>query len=225
MQAASRLKAEQVLVPSECAFCTFKRDYPWRNPEHPYEWSDGTVSRILENEEYAGTQISCRTHKVSDKSGMVIPVPEEERYRVENTHEAIIGLETGEIVRRIRAHKRRPVKLGEADLLLGMVFCADCGHTLHISQSGSWDESRYTYVCGTYNGHKKECTPHTIRALHLWQLAKSLRSDSRGQRGICRTDSRQADWAGEEGTGGKRKGSVAGEETFGSAGQPAGQGV
>lgn len=114
MQAASRLKAEQVLVPSECAFCTFKRDYPWRNPEHPYEWSDGTVSRILKNEEYTGTQISCRTHKVSDKIGMVIPVPEEERYRVENTHEAIIGLETWEIVRRIRAHKRRPVKLGEA---------------------------------------------------------------------------------------------------------------
>ena len=64
-QIANRLKAEKVLVSAEYAFRTFQRDHPWRNPERPYEWSDGTISKILENEEYTGVQISCRTHKVS----------------------------------------------------------------------------------------------------------------------------------------------------------------
>lgn len=168
---ANRLKEEKILVPAEYASRTFQRDHPWRNPERPYDWSDGTVSRILENEEYTGVQISCRTHKVSYKSDTVVPVPQEAQYRVEDAHEAIIDRETWKIVQRIRAHKHRPVKLGEADLLSGMVFCADCGHVLRISRCGSWDESRYTYVCGTYSGHREECTPHTIKAMHLRQLA------------------------------------------------------
>ena len=101
----------------------------------------------------------------------MVPVPEEEQYRVENAHEAIIDRETWEIVQRIRSQRRRPVKMGEADLLSGMVFCADCGSILRISRCGNWDESKYTYTCGKYSGHKEECTPHTIKAVHLRQLA------------------------------------------------------
>lgn len=170
-QIANRLKAEKILVPTEYAFRVFKRDHPWRNPERPYDWSDRTVSRILENSDYIGIQISCKTHKVSYKSSLVVPVPEESQYRVEDAHEPIIDRETWEIVQRIRAQKRRPVKMGEADLLSGMVFCADCGHVFHLHRSRDWDESKYTYVCGTYHNHKDECTPHTIKALHLRQLA------------------------------------------------------
>ena len=169
-QIANRLKAEKILVPAEYAFRTFHRDHPWRNPERPYEWSDGTISKILENEEYTGVQISCRTHKVSYKSKIVVPVPEENQYRVENAHGAIIDRETWEIVQRIRSQKRRPVKMGEADLLSGMVFCADCGHVFHLSRSRDWDESKYKYTCGTYHNHKEECTPHAIKAIHLRQL-------------------------------------------------------
>lgn len=58
-------------------------------------------------------QISCRTHKVTYKSDMVIPV-QEDQYHMEGAHEAIIDLETWEIVQRICTYKRRPVKLGEA---------------------------------------------------------------------------------------------------------------
>lgn len=172
-QIANRLKAEKVLVPSEYAFRVFKRDHSWRNPERPYDWSDGTVSRILENPDYIGVQTSCKTHKVSYKSDLVVPVPEEKQYRVEDAHEPIIARETWEIVQRIRSQKRRPVKFGEIDLFSGMVFCADCGHVLHLSRCRSQDESKYTYVCGTYHGHKEECTPHTIKAVHLRQVVLS----------------------------------------------------
>ena len=170
-QIANRLKAEKILVPTEYAFRAFKRNHPWRNPERPYDWSDGTVSKILENSDYIGVQISCKTHKVSYKSNLVVPVLEENQYRVEDAHEPIIDRETWEIVQRIRDQKRRPVKMGEADLLSGMVFCADCGHVFHLHRSRDWDEIKYTNVCGTYHNHKDECTPHTIKALHLRQLA------------------------------------------------------
>lgn len=93
--------------------------------------------------------------------------PEEERYRVENAHEPIVDRELWDIVQRVRANKRRPTKLGKMDMLAGMVQCADCGNTHYLCRCGSWDESKYTYVCGKYHRHKEECTPHTVKALHL----------------------------------------------------------
>lgn len=169
-QIAKRLEAQQIPVPAEYAWRKFGRDHSCRNPDRPYAWSDGTVARILENPDYIGTQVNRKIHKVSYKSDKVIRVPEEEQYRFENAHEPIIDRETWEVVQKIRANRRRPTKMGEMDVLSGMVFCADCGHVLHLCRCGSWNESQYAFVCGTYHGHKEECTPHTIKALHLRQL-------------------------------------------------------
>ncbi|MFQ9801138.1 MAG: hypothetical protein ACLR23_21925 [Clostridia bacterium] len=35
-----------------------------------------------------------------------------------------------------------------------MVQCADCGNTHYLCRCGSWDESKYTYVCGKHHRHK-----------------------------------------------------------------------
>ena len=169
-QIAKRLEREKVLVPTEYAYRKFGRGHSSRNPYFPYRWQDSTIARMLENTDYIGVQVSCKTHKPSYKSDLVVEVPEEERYRVENAHEPIIDREIWEIVQMIRANRRRPTKMGEMDVLAGMVFCADCGHVLHLCRCGSWNESQYTFVCGTYHGHKEECTPHTIKALHLRRL-------------------------------------------------------
>lgn len=169
-QIANLLKKEKVLVPAEYAFRVFGREHATRNPNHPYDWSSGTVARILENEDYIGNQISCKTHKISYKSDLVLSVPDEEQVRIDGAHEPIIPKELWDIVQEIRAHKRRPTKMGEMDMLSGLVCCADCGHTHHLCRCGKWEESKYTYVCGTYHGHKDECTPHTIKAVHLKML-------------------------------------------------------
>lgn len=166
-QIAKRLERERVLVPTEYAYRKFGRNHSGRNPDFPYRWPNSTVARILENTDYIGVQVSCKTHKPSYKSDLVVEVPEEERYRVENAHEPIIDRELWDIVQRVRENKRRPTKLGEMDMLAGMVQCADCGSTHYLCRCGSWDESKYTYVCGKYHRHKEECTPHTVKALHL----------------------------------------------------------
>lgn len=125
-------------------------------------------------------------HKPSYKSDLVVEVPEEERYRVENVHEPIINRELWDIVRRVRTNKRRPTNLGEMDMLAGMVQCANCGSTHYLCRCGSWDESKYTYVCGKYYRHKEECTPHTVKALHLREAfifhltAKQIRPVEKG---------------------------------------------
>ena len=108
---------------------------------------------------------------------MVIEVLEAERYRVEQAHEPIIDREVWEIVQRVRANKRRPTKMGEMDMLAGLVQCADCGSTHYLCRCGSWEEDKYTYVCGTYRRHKEECTPHTVKALHLREaVLKAIQS-------------------------------------------------
>jgi site-specific DNA recombinase len=162
-QIAKRLERERVLVPTEYAYRKFGRNHSSRNPDFPYRWPNSTVARILENTDYIGVQVSCKTHKPSYKSDLVVEVPEEERYRVENAHEPIIDRELWDIVQRVRTNKRRPTKLGEMDMLAGMVQCADCGSTHYLCRCGSWDESKYTYVCGKYHRHKEECTPHTVK--------------------------------------------------------------
>lgn len=166
-QIAKRLERDKVLVPAEYAYRKFGRGHATRNPDYPYRWQDSTIARILENPDYIGIQVCCKTHKPSYKSDLVVEVPEEERYRVEQAHEPIIDREIWEIVQRARANKRRPTKLGEMDMLAGLVQCADCGKTHYLCRCGSWEKEKYTYVCGTYHKHKEQCTPHTVKALYL----------------------------------------------------------
>ena len=63
-------------------------------------WNKVTVGRILTNEMYTGVMIQGRRKKVSYKSKVIIDTPEDQWYRVEGTHEAIIGRATFDAVQR-----------------------------------------------------------------------------------------------------------------------------
>ena len=82
-------------------------------------------------------------------------------------------METWEIMQKVRSGKRRPNKIGEMDMLSGMVYCLDCGKRHYFCRCGSWNESQYTYTCGTYHGHKEDCTPHTIKTMALHEIVLS----------------------------------------------------
>lgn len=168
-QIANQLKKEKVLVPTEYAYQKFHRNHRMRDPERPFEWSNTTIATILEDPVYIGTQVSFQTHKVSYKDDKVIPVPVEEQYRTKDAHEAIIPLELWDVVQNIRSHKRRPTTLGTMDILSGKVICADCGRSENLCRCGNWEESKHVYVCGSYH-NRKECSPHTIKAVHLRNL-------------------------------------------------------
>ena len=166
-QIAKRLQREKVLVPTEYTYRRFGRGHSSRNPDFPYRWQNSTIARILENSDYIGIQTNCKTHKPSYKSDLVVEVPEEKRYKVENAHEPIIDRELWDIVQRVRENKRRSTKLGEMDMLAGVVQCADCGSNHYLCRCGSWDESQYSYLCRRYHRHKETYTPHTVKAKQL----------------------------------------------------------
>lgn len=170
---ARMLTREQVLTPTAYIYRTRGVRHSALNLDKPYAWSGSTVAAILEHEEYIGNTINCRTYTPSFKSKKSLLNPPDKILRFEGTHEPLIDLDTWEIVRRVRQGKRRPTKMGQPDMLSGLVYCKDCGSRHYFCRCGSWDENRYTFVCGKYHCHKEDCTPHTIKAVDLRQIVLS----------------------------------------------------
>ena len=164
------LREEQVLTPQ--AYILKCKDETAFSPRggKSYAWLEKTVAQILEHEEYIGTLVNCRTFAPSFKSKKKKKNPPEKWLRFENAHEPLVDRETWDIVQRVRQGKRRPNRLGEQDILSGLIYCCDCGTKLYVSRCGGWEEERYVYICGKYHRHKEDCTPHTIKAVALRQI-------------------------------------------------------
>ena len=131
-------------------------------------WNRTTIWRILRNEMYAGVMIQGRRKKVSYKSKVIIDTPEDQWFRVEDTHEAIIDRVTFEAVRRGLRLRAKTGGSGEAHLLSGLVKCADCGSTMSKCSNGKQSYLR----CSLYAGSGKDrlCTRHSVRLDRLIEL-------------------------------------------------------
>ena len=101
------------------------------NYSNPYDWSSRTVSDILEKVEYLGHTANFKTYKESYKDKNFIHKPKEEWLIFENTHEAIIDPATWEAAQRTRKVVHRTDKIGIANPLTGLLFCADCGAKMY----------------------------------------------------------------------------------------------
>ena len=148
----------------------YKAERGWGRPiKHGFGlWNKVTVGRILTNEMYTGVMIQGRRKKVSYKSKAVIDTPEDQWYRVEGTHEAIIDRDTFHAVQRGLKLRSRTDGAGETHLLAGLVKCADCGSTM--SKCSNKDR---TYLrCRLYagSGSRKLCTRHSVRLDRLIDL-------------------------------------------------------
>ena len=89
----------------------YKAERGW-SCNHPIKndyglWNKTTVWRILHNEMYTGVMVQGRTKKVSYKSKTLITMPEEQWFRVEGTHEAIIDRKTFQTVQKLMALRSR----------------------------------------------------------------------------------------------------------------------
>ena len=93
-------------------------------------WNKTTIWRILHNEMYTGVMLQGRRKKVSYKSKVVIDLPQEQWFRVEGTHEAVIDSELFQAVQRGLRMRAKSDGTGEAHLLSGLVKCMDCGSTM-----------------------------------------------------------------------------------------------
>ena len=100
----------------------------------PYIWQDSTIASILRKPEYCGHIINFRTYKQSYKDKHFKYNPKEKRKIFLNVHEPIISQEMFDTVQRLRSTPRKPNKVGEANPLTGLLFCADCKAKLYNSR-------------------------------------------------------------------------------------------
>ena len=137
-------------------------------------WNRTTVCRILRNEMYAGVMVQGRTKKASYKSRAMIPVPENQWFRVEGTHEAIIDRGTFDAVQEGMELRSKMDGTGEAHVLSGLVKCAGCGSTMTKNTNRRYqDGSRRSYLrCRLFvnSGKQRLCTNHSIRLDQLIEL-------------------------------------------------------
>ena len=145
----------------------------------PYAWSGNSIARMISKPEYMGHTVNFRTTMESYKDKRPKINPKEDWMIFEDTHPAIVSLETWETAQKCRETVRRKDSHGEANPLTGHVFCADCGAKMYnhrqpnpktyINSKGYTCTrfSRDVYSCSTYSltGRKfdRKCTCHNIR--------------------------------------------------------------
>lgn len=136
-------------------------------------WNKTTIWRILRNEMYTGVMIQGRRKKVSYKSRALIELPEDQWFRVEGTHEAIIDCALFQAVQRGLQLRSRSGGTGKVHILSGLVKCMDCGSTMSKTTNCKEGRPKVSYLrCKLYadSGTEKLCTRHSIRLDQLLQL-------------------------------------------------------
>ncbi len=171
-QIARILELEQVLTPAHYYYRKYGKGHPGMDMERPYGWSSNSVTHILDNIIYLGHHHALKSTTISYKNKTRVDIPEEDQIIVKGTHEPLITQELWDIVRDVRAHKRRPPKhMDEPNMFAGLVFCADCGKPMVLYRTEAIKRSQFHLKCYTYGKKGKNyCTPHQIRQNDLEQV-------------------------------------------------------
>ena len=155
--------------------------------ETPYNWTGGSVARILERPEYMGDTVNFRSHKESYKDKKAVKNSSEDILVFQDTHEPIIDRRTWYMVQELRKTVRRVDTSGEGSMLTGKLYCADCGGKMHYRRSttrakrdwrgipnGGTERTSAGFNCSTYNSSRKKykqvCCSHSIKEDTVKQL-------------------------------------------------------
>ena len=187
-QIAKRLMEEKVEKPSYYQATRQRGNYQTMcDFETPYNWTGGSVVRILERPEYMGDTVNFRSHKESYKDKKAVKNNSDEILVFQDTHEPIIDRRTWYMVQELRKTVRRVDTNGEGSLLTGKLYCADCGGKMHYRRSttraardwrgipnGGTERTSAGFNCGTYNSSRKQykqvCFSHSIKEDTVKQL-------------------------------------------------------
>ena len=175
------LTAEKVPTPGWLNFKrygTFAHIYEGKSEEKACAWTIAQVRSILKDETYIGNSVHGKQTNISYKNKKRIRKPQEEWFRVENTHEAIISRDVFEQVQGQIAERRRQMKnAADTQIFAGLLKCADCGWSMSFGTNKS-NKTAFSYFnCTNYRQLGKNggrCTAHYIRydTLYAYVLAR-----------------------------------------------------
>ena len=153
---------------------TFANIYAGAPAEKAYAWTIAQVKSILKEETYIGHSVHNKQSNISFKNKKKVRKPQEEWYRVENTHEAIISEEAFQKVQELIASRRRKRRNGTTQIFAGLIKCADCGWSLAYGENKQ-NKNPYGYYHCSKNGQGlRQCSMHYIRydVLYAYVLAR-----------------------------------------------------
>ena len=134
----------------------------FKNKAHS-KWSSKTVLTILADEVYIGNLIQGKRRKVNYKLKKEIVVPDNERARVEGTHEPIILKSDFELVQDLLLRDTISTKDKYENLYGAILYCGDCGFPMVRRKNYHKGKDRVRYICSNYNRNGKgECSRHSI---------------------------------------------------------------
>jgi site-specific DNA recombinase len=143
---------------------TFAHIFEGQPESKRYLWTIGQVKSLMKDETYIGNSVHNKQSTVSFKSWKKIRKPEEEWYRVENTHEPLVDKDVFRQVQEQIMGRRRERKDKTTQIFAGLVKCADCGWSLRFGTNNQ-NKTPYSHFSCSYYGQfgKGYCSAHYIR--------------------------------------------------------------
>lgn len=131
-------------------------------------WNPDTVAQILKNEVYIGNLVQGKSTYVSYKNHKKKKVSEKDWCRIENTHEAIIDIETWNKVQEILGSHYRVCYLEQINYFTKKIYCDSCGKAFmrNVYKVKCDKSERRAYL--QCKGHKR---------YHICDNNKSIRID------------------------------------------------
>lgn len=160
---ASILNEEGIVCPSE-----YKKingdNYRNSNRLHTtFYWTYSTIDRFLQNEMYIGNMVQGKTSQ--RMRGKARAMNRDDWVIIENTHEAIIDMDTWKKVQDLLKRRTRNLDLNtNMSIFAGFLKCGDCGRALSKKLGRLMNnEQRIDYYCGSYvRSGRGYCTPHHV---------------------------------------------------------------
>ena len=144
-------------------------------------WNATTVKRILRNRVYLGHTILGKTRKVNVKSRRKVPVPEENWYFTEGTHEPLVTQEQFDLAEHFLSENTKSHAANPAfrhSIFGGIAFCAHCGTAMCSGGSVyKGERAKYWYlVCNNLTSRSRNRCEHGAR-IRYDDLCDIIRSD------------------------------------------------
>lgn len=135
-QAAKRLNA--MGVPNPLKYKQLKGDH-YAHPfaaENDGMWTGSSLKKSILHPALAGHLVQGKQKVISYKIHEKINVKEEDWFKIQNTHEAIIAQSEYDALNELLKKKNRSCKRGKPHLFSGKIYCSKCRKALHRSCSG-----------------------------------------------------------------------------------------
>ena len=137
-------------------------------------WTPDTIAQILRNEAYIGNLVQGKITSMSYKVHKFKKVEKEEWSKVENTHEAIIDIDTWNKVQQRLGTHTAPTKDGNVHYLSKKVYCMECDKVFqrNVYHVACEESGKRAYL--QCRGAKKLKTCKNNKAIRLDAVEKIL---------------------------------------------------